>query len=143
MIIGSEVVAGAIYCNFWSPHAPAWIWIAGFSVALVLINTLSIEDFGSIEYWFAMIKVVTIVAFLILGAMLLFGFGFPRIGLVNYTANGGFSPHGWRGGGLGVVIAIFKFLGLEIVGGTAGEAAGPKTAVPGRLGRTLGVPGAL
>src|SRR6267142_1137641 len=57
MIIGSEVVAGAIYCNFWFPHAPAWIWIAGFSVVLVAINTLSIEDFGSIEYWFAMIKV--------------------------------------------------------------------------------------
>jgi len=138
MIIGSEVVAGAIYCNFWFPHAPAWIWIAGFSVVLVAINTLSIEDFGSIEYWFAMIKVVTIVAFLILGGMLLFGIGFPRIGLVNYTAHGGFSPHGWRGVGLGVVMAIFSFLGLEIVGVTAGEAADPKTAVPRALRRTLG-----
>ena len=49
MIIGSEVVAAAIYCNFWLPHAPAWIWIAGFSVVLVAINTLSIVDFGSIE----------------------------------------------------------------------------------------------
>jgi len=138
MIIGSEVVAGAIYCNFWFPHAPAWIWIAGFSVVLVAINTLSIEDFGSIEYWFAMIKVVTIAAFLILGAMLLFGIGFPRIGLVNYTAHGGFSPHGWRGVGLGVVMALFSFLGLEIVGVTAGEAADPKTAVPRALRRTLG-----
>jgi AAT family amino acid transporter len=138
MIIGSEVVAAAIYCEFWFPHAPAWIWIGGFSVLLVLINTLSIEDFGSIEYWFAMIKVVTIVAFLLLAAMLLFGIGFPRIGLVNYTAHGGFSPHGWRGIGLGVVMAIFSYLGLEIVGVTAGEAADPKTAVPRALRRTLG-----
>ncbi len=138
MIIGSEVVAAAIYCDFWSPRVPVWIWIGGFSAILILINTMSIEDFGSIEYWFAMIKVVTIVAFLILGAMLLFGVGFPRIGLTNFTAHGGFSPHGWRGVGLGVVMAIFSFLGLEIVGVTAGEAADPKTAVPRALRRTLG-----
>src|SRR6516164_949933 len=72
MIVGSEVVAGAIYCEFWLPQTPAWVWIAGFSIALVLINTLSIEDFGSITYWSAMIKVVTILAFLVLGAALLF-----------------------------------------------------------------------
>jgi amino acid transporter, AAT family len=138
MIVGSEVVAAAIYCEFWFPHAPAWIWIAGFSIALVLINTLSIEDFGSIEYWFAMIKVVTIVAFLGLGAMLLFGVGFPPVGLANFTAHGGFSPNGLRGVGLGVVMAIFSYLGLEIVGVTAGEAADPKTAVPRALRRTLG-----
>ena len=138
MIIGSEVVAAAIYCEFWFPHAPAWLWIAGFSVLMVIINTLSVENFGSIEYWFAMIKVITIVAFLILGAMLLFGIGFPRIGLSNFTAHGGFIPNGWRGVGLGVVMAIFSFLGLEIVGVTAGEAADPKTAVPRALRRTLG-----
>ena len=138
MVVGSEVVAAAIYCEFWLPNAPAWIWIAGFSVLLILVNTLSIENFGSIEYWFAMIKVVTIVAFLILGAMLLFGLGFPRIGLTHFTAHGGFSPHGWRGVGLGVVMAIFSYLGLEIVGVTAGEAADPKKAVPRALRRTLG-----
>src|SRR4029077_2787606 len=138
MVIGSEVVAAAIYCEFWFPHAPAWIWIALFSVGLVVINTMSIENFGSFEYWFAMIKVVTIFAFLILGSMLLFGIGFPRIGFTNFTAHGGFSPHGWSAVGLGVVMAIFSFLGLEIVGVTAGEAADPKTAVPRALGRTLG-----
>jgi AAT family amino acid transporter len=138
MIVGSEVAAAAIYCNFWLPSVPAWFWIASFSTVLVLINTLSIEDFGAIEYCFAMIKVVTIVAFLFLGAMLLLGIGFPRIGLANFTAHGGFSPHGWRGIGLGVVMAIFSFLGLEIVGVTAGEAADPKTAVPRALRRTLG-----
>src|SRR4030095_2888490 len=138
MIVGSEVVAAAIYCGFWFPHAPAWIWIAGFSMALVLVNTLSIEDFGSIEYWLAMIKVVTIVVFLTLGSMLLFGVAFPRVGLGNFTAHGGFSPNGLRGVGLGVVMAIFSYLGLEIVGVTAGEAADPKTAVPRALRRTLG-----
>jgi amino acid transporter, AAT family len=138
MIVGSEVVAAAIYCEFWLPHTPAWVWIATFSIVLVAVNTLSIEDFGTIEYWFAMIKVVTIVAFLILGAMLLFGIGFPRIGAANYTVHGGLMPHGLGGVGLGLVMAIFSYLGLEIVGVTAGEAADPKTAVPRALRRTLG-----
>ena len=73
VIIGSEVVAAAIYCQYWFPNVPAWLWIAGFSLAMIYVNTLSIENFGTIEYWFAMIKVVTIAVFLVLGAALLLG----------------------------------------------------------------------
>ena len=138
MVVGSEVAAGAIYCRFWLPRSPAWLWILGFSVVLVLINVLRIEDFGSIEYWFAMIKVVTILAFLVLGSLLLLGVGFPAIGARNFRVHGGFAPHGWSGIGLAVVMAIFSYLGLEIVGVTAGEAADPKRAIPRALRRTLG-----
>jgi amino acid transporter, AAT family len=137
VIIGSEVVAAAIYCQYWFPNVPAWLWIAGFSLAMIYVNTLSIENFGTLEYWFAMIKVVTIAVFLVLGAALLFGFGFPRIGAGNYTAYGGFFPGGASGVALGVTMAIFSYLGLEIVGTTAGEAADPKIAVPRALRRTL------
>src|ERR1700720_3636639 len=139
VIIGSEVVAAAIYCQYWFPNVPSWLWIAGFSLAMIYVNTLSIENFGTLEYWFAMIKVVTIAVFLVLGAALLFGFGFPRIGGANYTAYGGFFPGGWSGVLLGVTMAIFSYLGLEIVGTTAGEAADPKTAVPRALRRTLSI----
>src|ERR1700680_4648473 len=137
-VVGSEVVAASIYCKYWLPSLPSWVWIAGFSVGLLYVNTISVKSFGTFEYWFAMIKVVTIVVFLILGAALLFGVGFPRLGGANYTAHGGFFPQGWSGVGLGVTMAVFSFLGLEIVGATAGEAANPKTAVPRALRRTLG-----
>jgi amino acid transporter, AAT family len=137
-VVGSEVVAASIYCKYWLPSLPSWVWIAGFSVGLLYVNTISVKSFGTFEYWFAMIKVVTIVVFLILGAALLFGVGFPRLGAANYTAHGGFFPQGWSGVGLGVTMAVFSFLGLEIVGATAGEAANPKTAVPRALRRTLG-----
>jgi len=136
-VVGSEVVAASIYCKYWWPAVPSWMWIAGFSLALVYAVTFSIKSFGAFEYWFAMIKVVTIVAFLILGAALLFGVGFPRIGVANYTAHRGFFPNGWRGVGLGMTMAIFSFLGLEIVGATAGEATNPSVAVPRALRRTL------
>jgi amino acid transporter, AAT family len=137
VIIGSEVVAAAIYCQYWFPHAPAWLWIGGFSLAMVYVNTLSVENFGTIEYWFAMIKVVTVVVFLALGAALLFGVGLPRVGTANYTAYGGFFPSGLSGVGLGLTMAIFSYMGLEIVGATAGETANPQIAVPQALRRTL------
>jgi amino acid transporter, AAT family len=137
IIIGSEVVAAAIYCQHWFPHVPVGLWIGGFSLAMLYLNTLSIDSFGAIEFWFAMIKVVTIVLFLVLGVALLLGFGFPRIGFANYTAYGGFFPGGWSGVGLGVTMAIFSYLGLEIMAAAAGEAAQPQIAVPRALRRTL------
>ena len=139
VVVGSEVVAASIYCKFWFPEIPAWIWIGVFSLMILYINTTSIGNLGTFEYWLSMIKVVTIVAFLILGAALLFGVGFPRIGLANYTAHGGFLPNGWKGVALGIVMGLFSFFGIEVVGSTAGEAADPKVAVPKALRGALSV----
>jgi AAT family amino acid transporter len=136
--IGSEMVAVSIYLNKWMPGVPSWIWILAFSVSIVYVNALSVANFGFIEYWFAAIKVVAIVLFIVLGAAMLFGVGFPRIGTVNYTTHGGFLPHGWAGVGLGITLAIFSYLGTEIVAVTAGEADNPKQAVPRALRQTLG-----
>ena len=135
---GSEVVAASIYCQHWFPKVPSWLWIAGFSAALVYVNARSVASFGAFEYWFSMIKVMTIAIFLILGAALLLGIGFPRLGIANYTAHGGFLPNGWLGVGLGVAMAIFSFLGLEVVAVTSGEAQDPTTALPRALRWTLG-----
>src|SRR3989475_4828821 len=138
VVVGSEVVAASIYCKFWFPGIPSLVWIGVFSLVILYINTTSIRNLGTFEYWLSMIKIVTIVLLLILGAALLFGVGFSRIGLANYTAHGGFQPHGWKGVGLGVVLGLFSFFGIEVVGSTAGEAADPKVAVPKALRRALG-----
>jgi amino acid transporter, AAT family len=135
--IGSEIVAASIYCKRWFPNVPSWLWIAGFSIALLYVNARSVASFGAFEYWFAMLKVVTITLFLILGASLLLGVGFPRLGATNYTAHGGFLPNGWTGVGLGVAMALFSFLGIEIVAVTSGEAKDPATALPRALRWTL------
>lgn len=135
---GSEVVAASIYCKHWFPNVPSALWIAGFSAALIYVNARSVASFGTFEYWFSMIKVLTITVFLVLGAALLLGFGFPKVGLANYNAHGGFLPNGWRGVGLGVAMAIFSFLGIEIVAVTSGEAKDPATALPRALRWTLG-----
>jgi L-asparagine transporter-like permease len=138
VVVGSEVVAASIYCKFWFPGTPSWVWIGMFSLVILYVNTTSIGSLGTFEYWLSMIKVVTIVAFLLLGSGLLLGVGFPKVGLANYTAHGGFLPNGWKGVGLGVVLGLFSFFGIEVVGSTAGEAADPQVAVPKALRRTLG-----
>ena len=137
VVVGSEVVAAAIYCKLWSAKTPAWIWIALFSVLILYVNTIHIGNLGTFEYWLSLVKVVTILAFLVLGSALLLGVGFPKIGFANYTSYGGFVPHGWSGVGFGVILGLFSFFGIEVVGSTAGEAANPKEAVPKALRSTV------
>jgi L-asparagine transporter-like permease len=129
--IGGEATAVAIYCRWWWPQVPQWFWIASFSAALIVVNASSVANFGEFEYWFAMIKVVAIVMFLIAGAIALFGWGpQPAIGLQHYTAHGGFLPHGWSGVWFAIVFVIFGYLGSEVVAITSGEAKDPAEAVP-------------
>jgi amino acid transporter, AAT family len=137
VVVGSEVVAASIYCKLWFAQTPSWVWIGLFSVVILYVNCTSVGNLGTFEYWLSMIKVVTIIAFLILGTALLCGVGFPKVGFANYTAHGGFFPNGWKGVGLGVILGLFSFFGIEVVGSTAGEAADPKAAVPKALRRTL------
>ena len=137
VVVGSEVVAASIYCKFWFASTPAWIWIALFSALILYVNTINIGGLGTFEYWLSMVKIVTILAFLVLGSAVLFGVGFPKVGLGNYTSHGGFIPNGWKGVGLGVVLGLFSFFGIEVVGSTAGEAANPKEAVPKALRGTM------
>ncbi len=135
--IGSELVAVSIYCRYWAPGVPAWIWIAGFSAAMVYVNARSVGNFGTFEYWFALTKVVTILIFLVLGTALILGIGYHPLGTHNYTAFGGFLPHGWTGVVLGIAMAVFSYLGLEVVSVAAGEASHPEIAVPRALRWTL------
>ena len=137
--IGGEATAIAIYCQWWFPSTPKWAWIVAFSAALLYANMRSVGSFGSFEYWFAMIKVVAIVLFIICGLALLAGLGpRPAIGLANFTAHGGFLPHGWRGVWMAIVFVIFSYIGTEVVAVTAGEAKDPKTAVPRAMRSMVG-----
>ena len=137
--IGGEATAIAIYCQWWFPNTPEWVWILGFSVALLYVNARSVGSFGGFEYWFAMIKVVAIVLFIGFGLALLAGFGpGPAIGLSNFTSHGGFLPGGWRGVWMAMVFVIFSYIGTEVVSVTAGEAKDPKTAVPRALRSMIG-----
>jgi AAT family amino acid transporter len=136
--IGGEAVAIAIYCQWWFPNTPKWLWVLAFGVALIYINARSVSSFGGVEYWFAMIKVVAITLFIVLGLALLVGIGpYPAIGWSNLTSHGGFFPGGGSAVWMAMVFVIFSFIGTEVVAVTAGEAKNPAEAVPRAMRRVV------
>jgi AAT family amino acid transporter len=120
--IGAEMVASATYMQFWLPHTPAVLWVAIFAAFLLSTNLLSVHRYGRFEFWFAMIKVAVIAAFIVLGAALLV----TRRTAPQYTAHGGFFPLGVAAPLLAITFAIYTFAGVEFVAVTSGESTSPK-----------------
>src|SRR5207302_7240964 len=115
--IGAELVASATYMAYWFPSVPALFWVVGFSTVLLLVNLRSVGNYGRFEYWFAMIKVVTIAVFITIGAALLLNGHVPP----QYTAQGGFLPKGPLAPLLAMGFALYTFAGIEFVAITTGE----------------------
>ena len=121
--IGGEAVAAGLYMSFWFPGSPVWMWSLGFCVVLLYFNSRSVSNFGTIEYWFALIKVAAIVLFIILGAAQHLRRRTTRRGLHNLTGlPGGFMPKGFGGVWMAVIVGIFSFNGIEVIAVTSGEA---------------------
>src|SRR5246500_129355 len=115
--IGAEMVASAVYMAHWFPNVPAIVWVALFSLLLLLVNLLDVASYGRFEFWFAMVKVVTIAAFVILGAALLLSGRVP----VQYRSQGGFFPRGYLAPLLAMTFSVYAFGGVEFVAVTSGE----------------------
>ena len=115
--IGANLVASATYMRYWFPTVPALVWIALFSLVLIVINLRSVGDYGRFEYWFAMVKLVTMATFIVIGGMLLAGGRVPA----QYTAQGGFFPKGVLAPLLAMTFALYTFGGIEMVAITTGE----------------------
>jgi AAT family amino acid transporter len=116
--IAAELVAAATYTSFWFPGVPAVAWVATFAAVLLAVNLRQVGDYGRFEYWFAMVKVATIVLFIVVGAVLLGG---GRVA-AQYTSSGGFFPNGGLAPLKAVSFALFSFLGVEMVAISSGEA---------------------
>lgn len=129
--IGAEVTAAGIYISFWLPNVPQWIWVVLVSTALVALNSMQVNRLGEFEYWFAMIKVAAIVAFIVVGLALIFGVGSRHaLGFANLARHGGFLPAGWKGVWLSLTITVTSYMGVEIIAVTAGEAQHPEVTIP-------------
>ncbi len=129
--IGAEVTAAGIYISFWLPNVPQWIWVLSVSAALVALNAMKVNRLGEFEYWFAMIKVAAILAFIVVGLYLIFGDGSRgATGWANLTQHGGFLPAGWKGVWLSLTITLTSYMGVEIIAVTAGEAEQPQVTIP-------------
>jgi L-asparagine transporter-like permease len=120
--IGAELTASATYMTYWFPAVPGELWVIVFSALLLLVNLRSVGSYGRFEFWFSMIKLATIVAFILAGAALLAG---GRVA-PQFTAHGGFFPKGPAAPLLAVFWAIYAFGGIEMLSVTTGESHSSK-----------------
>ena len=136
----AESTAVGIYMREWFPELPQWIWVFGSVVAIGTLNLLAVRVYGEMEFWFTMIKVVTVVLMILGGAgMIWFGWGNGghALGFSNLWSHGGWFPHGLHGMVLALPIVVFAFGGIETIGMAAGEAADPARNIPRAVNSVL------
>ncbi|CAH0344574.1 amino acid permease [Bacillus sp. CECT 9360] len=128
----AEITAVGIYMQYWFPGTAQWAWALGALVIMVTVNFLAVKAYGELEFWFALIKIVTIVLMIIMGlGIILFGFGNGGVatGFSNLFSHGGFFPNGISGVLLSFQMVMFAYLGVEMIGVTAGEVKNPTKAL--------------
>jgi len=130
----ADVIAIAAYVQYWFPDMPAWIPAVLCVLLLLTLNLVTVRLFGEMEFWFALIKIIAIVALIIMGiGLVAWGFTSPsgnKASLANLWNDGGFFPTGMGGFFAGFQIAVFAFVGIELVGTTAAETADPERNLP-------------
>ncbi|PKE31630.1 lysine transporter [Rahnella sp. AA] len=130
--IAVDLVASQLVMNYWFPDSPGWIWSALFLGLIFLLNYISVRGFGEAEYWFSLIKVVTVIIFIAVGVLMITGImrGAETAGWHNWTIGdapfaGGFASM------IGVAMIVgFSFQGTELIGVAAGESENPGKNIP-------------
>ncbi|MBN6187854.1 amino acid permease [Aneurinibacillus sp. BA2021] len=128
----AEITAVGIYMQFWFPESPQWMWALAALIMMGAVNLIAVKAYGELEFWFALIKIVTIIAMIVIGlGMIVFGLGNggTPVGISNLWAHGGFLPNGIAGVLMSMQMVLFAFLGIEMIGVTAGEVKNPKKSL--------------
>lgn len=131
LIIPVEAIAGADILHAWMPSIPSWALAFLIMIVLSATNLISVKNFGEFEYWFALVKVVAILAFIAVCSAAVLGF-WPLAevsGVQHLWNSGGFMPNGFGAVLGGVLVTIFSFFGAEIVTIAADETANPKEKI--------------
>ncbi|MFC0613241.1 amino acid permease [Scopulibacillus daqui] len=133
----AELSAATLIMKFWFPHSPSLLWSGMFLLIIFTINVLSVKSYGEGEYWFSFVKVATVIIFIIVGVLMIFGImGGQAVGFKNLTI--GDAP--FRGGFMTVfsvmLVAAYSFQGVEMVGIASGESENPEKNIP-RATRTI------
>jgi lysine-specific permease len=129
IIVALELSASALIMKYWFPQTPGILWSALFLAIIFGLNILSVKGYGESEFWFSIIKVATIIIFIVLGLLMIFGIMGGHTG--GFST---FSEHPFKGGTLSIIsvfmIVGFAFQGTELVGITAGESENPAVNMP-------------
>ena len=133
----ADIIAVGIYAQYWF-DVPQWVPALVCLVILLALNLLTVKLFGELEFWFSIIKVVTIVAMIAIGAVMIVAgiqTGAGQASVSNLWAHGGLFPNGVGGFLLAFQMVVFAFVGVELVGVTAAETADPKKNIPSAINK--------
>jgi amino acid transporter, AAT family len=113
-----ELLAAGSFLQFWFPDTPLWLLSLICAFVIIGINLFQVKYYGEMEFWFAGIKILALVAFIVLGFLLLLGFIPSDVEnpISNYTAHGGFFPHGVSGMLSAFLVVMFSYGGAELIG---------------------------
>ncbi|MEK5038482.1 amino acid permease [Sporosarcina sp. FSL K6-3457] len=129
----ADLTAVGLYTQFWFPDVPQWMPGLIALVVLLMMNLATVKLFGEMEFWFALIKIIAILALIVIGGYMIFK-GFTTdagtASLSNLWSHGGMFPNGVTGFILSFQMVVFAFAGIELVGLTAGETANPEKVIP-------------
>ncbi|WBG65101.1 GABA permease [Pseudomonas citronellolis] len=127
LVIPLEANAAAAIIHAWIPGAPIWVLAFVITAALTVTNLFSVKNYGEFEFWLALIKVGSIIAFLVMGCAAIFGVSpNPEVsGISHLYAEGGFLPKGWGAVLAALLTTMFSFMGSEIVTIAATESKDP------------------
>ncbi|MFD1937762.1 MULTISPECIES: amino acid permease [Nonomuraea] len=129
----AELTAIATYVNYWAPGFPQWLTALIALVFVLVVNLLSVRVFGELEFWFALLKVLAICAFLVVGLFLVItgaNVGGTQAGVANLTAHEGFFPNGFPVVLMSLQAVVFAYASIELVGIAAGETRNPERVMP-------------
>lgn len=129
----ADLTATGIYLKYWFPGLPQWIGPLVIVILLMLVNMVNVGLFGELETWFSTIKVVAILALIAVGLVMVLMHTKTATGtasLANLVSHGGFFPTGPIGFLMSFQMVVFAFVGIEMVGLTAGETKNPETDIP-------------
>ena len=133
----ADVIAVGVYVKYWF-NIPQWIPALICVIILLGLNLLTVKLFGELEFWFALIKVITILALIIIGVILLV-MGFKTdagsVTVQNLWNHGGLFPNGVSGFLLSFQMVIFAYVGVELVGVSAAETSNPQKNIPSAINK--------
>lgn len=132
----ADLTAAGLYIQYWFPNIAQWVpslIVLIVLIVLLIMNLTTVKLFGEMEFWFALIKIVAILALIIIGTfMIIKGFSTDAgtSSFTNLWNNGGWLPNGIKGFVLSFQMVVFAFTGIELVGLTAGETENPEHVIP-------------
>ncbi|WP_416294755.1 amino acid permease [Paenibacillus illinoisensis] len=129
----ADITAVGMYTQFWFPNVPQWMPGLIALVILLIMNLATVKLFGEMEFWFALIKVIAILALIVVGLYMIFkGFTTDQgtASFTNLWSHGGWFPNGMHGFIISFQMVVFAFVGMELVGLTAGETENPEKVIP-------------